>query len=169
MQSFVTISFCADTDADFIFQFNFSHFQFYLFILQFNDNKRFISKLSTKKFREQKIGTQMTKFPSRFFFPSAHYFPCKHNDCLLFGGLIVSEKKGPCGFALAVINQGQMAQQETSQLKHNCHVCLNSLSPRSPQDCVCLNGNNNEADAQLNNECFPFCLMNPRLQKNNKI
>lgn len=111
----------------------------------------------------------MTKFPSRFFFPSAHYFPFKHNDCLLFGGLIASEKKGPCGFALAVINQGQMAQQETSQLKHNCHVCLNSLSPRSPQDCVCLNGNNNEADAQLNNECFPFCLMNPRLQKNNKI
>lgn len=124
--------------------------------------------MSTKKLRQQQSGPQMTTFPSRFL-PLCSLFPCKHNNCLLFGGLIASKKKGPCGFALAVINQGHMAQQETSQRKHNCHVCLSRLSPRSPQDSVCLNGNNNEADAQLNNECFPFCLMNPRLQKNHKI
>lgn len=94
MQLFVTISFCADTDADFIFQFNFTHFEFYLFILQFNDNKGFFfPSYRPKNSESKKIGTQMTTFPSRFFSPSAHYFPCKYNDCLLFGGLIASEKK----------------------------------------------------------------------------
>lgn len=96
------------------------------------------------------------KNPKQIFVPqmSAYSFPVSTIALLAFQQSYYLPKKGPCGFALTVRNQGQIAQQETSQLKRNCQVWLNSLSPRSPHDCACLNGPNNEADAQLNNECF---------------